>query len=379
MLLDLVRAVLRIPIAKRSTSDPLLTAQLHQLRAEVAYFEHDTLALLHGTFAGLRDALKCGPSRELANAHGTAGIVFGLLRLHRLSKRHAEAAIDVAAAVGNAPTAAYVQHLKCVCASAIGNWEEAERAVSLAADGYRRVGDQYRWQSTRMILAYQALHRGEFERIEVYLREADERTVFPGGPLQLRTWFRTVQLANSNAQCALGAALPPYALIREVSSLGDVADPSQGLLCRGFAADALLLHRDFQGAGHEAELGLEILQQCRPTTYFSLLGIASIGNTFISLTELSGNAHELHHRSRLALSVLKSFALMVPIAKPCALLQEGRMRFLLEDTSGASRRLCRAQRLAHDLGMKGVEAAASRAIGRVKGQQMSHSGDLAWA
>jgi class 3 adenylate cyclase len=379
MLFDLMRVVLRIPIATRSATDPLLTAQLHQLRAEVAYFEHDTLALLHGTFAGLREALTCGPSRELANAHGTAGIVFGLLRLHRLSKRHAETAIDVAAAAGNAPTAAYVQHLKCVCASAIGNWDEAERAVNLAAEGYQRVGDQYRWQSTRMILAYQALHRGEFKRIEFYLREADERTMFPGGPLQLRTWFRTVQLAYANAECALGATLPSYALIREVLSLGDAADPSQGLLCRGFAADALLLHRDFQGARHEAELGLAILQRYRPTTYFSLMGIASIGNTFVSLAESGRDAYELHHRSRLALGVLKRFALMVPIAKPCALLQEGRMRFLLGDATGASRRLHQAQRLAHDLGMKGVETAASRVLGRVKGQQMISSGDLAWA
>jgi class 3 adenylate cyclase len=273
MLVDLVHALLRTRITTAPAADgSLLTAQLHQMRAEVAYFEHDTLALLHGTFAGLRDALKCAPSRELASAHGTAAIIFGLLRLHHLSKHHAAAAIEVAAASGNAPTAAYVQHLKCVCASAIGDWNEAERTVQLAAEGYRRVGDQYRWQTTRMILAYQALHRGEFKQIKSYLDEADESSMFPGGPLQLRTWFRTVQLAHLNVEAVASATLPPKTMIQEVQALGDVGDPSQALLCRGFAADALLLHREFAEARQQADLGLEILQRHRPTTYFSLFG-----------------------------------------------------------------------------------------------------------
>ena len=283
---------------------------------------------MHGTFAGLRDALKCAPSRELASAHGTAAIVFGLLRLHRLSQRHAAAAIEVAAAAGNAPTAAYVQHLKCVCASAVGDWDEAERTVQLAAEGYRRVGDQYRWQSTRMILAYQALHRGEFKQIESYLEEADERSMFPGGPLQLRTWFRTVQLAHANTESASGTVVPAHALISEVQALGDLADPSQGLLCRGFAADAFLLQGNFAGARRDADLGLEILTRYQPTTYFSLFGIASIGNTFISLAELGvGNPNDLRECSRLALGGLKRFGLMVPLAKPCVLLQQGRNPF----------------------------------------------------
>ena len=381
MLFDLVRALLGTQIPTPSpTGASLLTAQLHQLRAEVAYFEHDTLALLHGTFAGLREALKCAPSRELAGAHGTAAIVFGLLRLHRLSKRHAAAAIEVAAAAGNAPTAAYVQHLKCVCASAIGDWDEAERTAQLAAEGYLRVGDQYRWQSTRMILAYQALHCGEFHQIESYLEEADERSIFPGGPLQLRTWFRTVELAHANAGAARGATLPPHALISEVQALADLTDPSQALLCRGFAADALLLHREITEARQQADLGLAILQQHRPTTYFSLLGIASIGSTFVSMAELgAGNPRELYERGRLALAGLKRFGLMVPIARPCVLLQQGRMRLLKGDAIGASRRLHRARQRATDMGMKGVEAAASRTINGLGGKLIDERGQLAWA
>ena len=161
----------------------VLAAQLHQLRAEVAYFEHDTLALLHGTFACLREALTGGPSRELASAHGTAAIVLGLLRLHRLSRRHRRAAIEAASRSGHAQTAAYVQHPRL---SSQVRWvtEEAERAIELAADGYRNVGDEYRWVTTRMILAYQALHRGQFDRIDAYLGDVDEQSIFPAGPVQ---------------------------------------------------------------------------------------------------------------------------------------------------------------------------------------------------
>jgi class 3 adenylate cyclase len=382
MIVDLARALWRSSqLTKPSPmGSSLLTAQLHQLRAEIAYFEHDTLALLHGTFAGLRDALKCPPSRELASAHGTAAIVFGLLRLHRRSQRHATAAIEVAAASGNALTAAYVQHLKCVCASAIGDWDEAERTVKLAAEGYRRVGDQYRWQTTYMILAYQALLRGQFNQIEAYLAEADEHSIFPGGPLQLRTWFRTVQLARANAGAIAGADVPPAALIREVQALGDVGDPSQALLCRGFAADALLLSRQLAQAREEADLGLDILQQHLPTTYFSLFGIVSIVSTFISLAELgAGNSRELHERGRLALARLRCFGAMVPIAAPCVLLQQGRMCLLKGHATDASRRLSRARRRAAELGMRGVEAAACRGLDRLDGKLIDDRGYLAWA
>jgi hypothetical protein len=241
------------------------------------------------------------------------------------------------------------------------------------------VGDQYRWQSTRMILAYQALHRGEFKQIETYLEEADERSIFPGGPLQLRTWFRTVQLAGANAGAIADAVLPTHSLVREVQALGDIGDPSQALLCRGFAADALLLHRELTEAQHQADLGLEILQRHQPTTYFSLFGIVSIVSTFISLAELgTGNSRVLHERGRLALAGLKRFGLMVPIAGPCVLLQQGRICLLKGDATGASRRLRRARGRAAELGMKGVEAAAGRVLDRLDGKPIDR-GHLAWA
>jgi hypothetical protein len=357
-----------------------LAAQVHQLRAEVAYFEHDTLALLHGTFAGLREALTGGPSRELASAHGTAAIVLGLLRLHRLSRRHGRAAIEAASKSGHAPTAAYVQHLACVVASAVGDWMEAERAIERAADGYRQVGDQYRWVTTRVILAYQALHRGEFHRIDAYLGEIDERSIFPAGPVQLRTWHRTVQLAACNARAANGQELPSPRLLAQVQALAEMVDPSQGLLCRGFLADALLLRGDLNAARHQVELGLALLRGHRPTTYFSLFGIASIGSACLELGSRSGgDSPALLDDGRFAGRCLRRFALMVPIAKPCSLLHEGRLRVAQGQIRRGRWRLQAAAKRAGELGMLGVEAAAHRSLASLEGPAFERAGDLAWA
>jgi hypothetical protein len=367
--------------AAEPSSATLLPAQLHQLRAEVAYFELDTLALLHSTFVGLREAAAFRPSRELANAHGTAAIVLGLLRLKRTSRRHLAAANEIAASAGHAPTIAYVQQLECVCASAVGDWETAERAITLAAEGYRRIGDLYRWHTTRMILAYQALHQGEFERIEHYLTETDERAMFPAGPLQLRIWFRTSELARANALAATRSTVTPSTnLVKEVQMLAEVADPSQALLCYGFAADALRIQGDFAGARRQAEFGLALLREHRPTTYFSLFGIVSIGEAFVSIAEHEVRSrHELRISAKLALHALKRFAFMVPIARPCVLLLEGRAAALEGSFPRARRRFGESVRRAGDLGMKGVESAARRALKRMDGNAANSKGDMGWA
>jgi hypothetical protein len=58
--------------------------------------------------------------------------------------------------------------------------------------------------------------------------------------------------------------------------LADLADPSQALLCHGFVADALRLQGQWIAAERRALQGLAVMRAHRPTTYFSLLGMASI-------------------------------------------------------------------------------------------------------
>ncbi len=367
--------------SKRELPNALLAAQLHQLRAEVAYFEHDAVALLHGTFACLRRTRRAGPSRELATSHGTAAIVLGLLGLQRAARRHLQAASQVAEQAGHEPTIAYVQHLACVCHSAVGDWAAAEHAVELAAAGYHRVGELYRWQSTRMILAYQALHRGHFARIAHYLEEADERDVFPSGPQQVRIWFRTVELAARNAAAVLGEGPPPPpALVHEVELLADLADPSQALLCHGFAADALRLQGQWAAAKRRADLGLAVLRAHRPTTYYSMLGIASIAGTFIALSERERQTWKGLRPSALAsIRALRTFAFMVPIAMPSVHILKGRQYLLDGRQREGERALARAVEAASQFGTSGVQAAAQRMLARASGSPSSNSTQTGWA
>lgn len=348
----------------------LLRAQVHQLRAEVAYFEHDTLNLVHSMLAGLVAARRSGPSREQAITHGTAAIVLGMLRLGGVSARHRRAALDVASAVDHEPTAAYVQHLASVCASAVGDWYEAERSIELAAEGYRRAGDLYRWQSTRMMLAYQALHLGDLPRVDRHVSEVDERQLFPAGPTQVRAWFRAVQLARAVEACAgEGAAavgLPDTRLIDDVMALADQVDPSQALLCHGFAARALWLHGRRQAATAQAVQGLSVLARHRPTTYYSLFAVLAIGETFACAAEAGeGASPDPLHQARRVLGALALFAAIIPIGRPCERLLRGRVAQLDGRADRAARLFRQAASHADRLGMRGIEATARRCGARL--------------
>jgi hypothetical protein len=355
-------------LASGTDDGALLAAQLHQLRAEVAYFEHDMLALLHSTFEGLRAARWSGPSREQAITHGTAAIVLGLLRLTRLSRAHLRAAVRVSVEIGHEPTYAYVHHLASVCSSAVGEWAESERTIEVAAQGYRRNGDLYRWQTTRMILAYQALHLGDLKRIDHHLSEIDQRQLFPSGPLQLRAWFKTAELARANEHAMserASAEQPAQALIDEVLALAAQVDPSQSLLCHGFAAIASLLRGERKLALVQAEIGLHVLRRHRTTTYYSLFGIVSIGDTFLLISEDDPSQWKALRPSVLRLlRVLRELRLMVPIAHPTELLLRARTDRLDSRAVSALLHARRAAQGAERLGMAGIAARAQELLRR---------------
>jgi tetratricopeptide (TPR) repeat protein len=357
-----------------------LAAQFHQLRAEVAYFEHDATSLLHGTVACLQKTRATGPTRESALSHGTAAIVLGLLGATGAAQRHLRAAEAAARDCGHLPTFAYVQHLACVCHSAVGDWDAAEAAVEAAARSYREVGELYRWQSTRMILAYQALHRGDFARVGRHLDEADEHSVFPSGPQQVRIWFRTAQLAAQNAAALLGTRTAPSPLlVTEVEQLAALADPSQALLCHGFVADAQRLQGRWAEARESAERGLAVLRAHRPTTYYSLLGIASICGTFLSLAEHEPAAWPaLRPRAVAALRALQVFATLVPIARPSVHLLRGRMLLLAGRTAAGERLLRRSIGCAERLGTLGVAAAARRTLAMAEDSWSDRATQTGW-
>ncbi len=364
-----------------------LLAQLYQIRAEVAYFEHDALALLHATFVGLGIASHSDPSPELAKAHGTVAIVLGLMRLRRLSDRHIAVAEAVSLDVGHLPTTAYVRHLACVCHNAVGDWSRAEQDRLMAADGYKQVGDLYRWKTMWMIAAFEALHRGEFERVSTCLAEANESDIFPFGPLQLRVWFRTAQLGRDIAAAFTRGEKPPsMELAQEVIALAEKVDVSQGVLCRGFAADALLLLGENARALEEAQKGLQLLRAHLPTTYYSMCGIASIAHSFLFFAEMRRADREIGITEKAARAAGKAarrrldiLSLMAPVARPCALHLAGRDKLLDGRGPAGLALLESAEREARALDMKGVAAASVRVADRARRGDHFYFGGLSWA
>jgi hypothetical protein len=169
-------------------------------------------------------------------------------------------------------------------------------------------------------------------------------------------------------------------VLDEVCMLAEVTDPSQALLCRGFAADTLRLRGDMAAALRQAELGLTVLRKHRPTTYYSLFGIVSVAAAFLAAAEREvGTWPEMRPLAGAALSDLRRFALMIPIARPCVLLLAGRSALLDRRSEMARRRFAAAVRHASDFRMRGAEAAARRAFARAAGAQHYTAEELPWA
>ena len=303
-------------------------AQLHQQRAEVAFFNHDIASLIDATTQCIIVARAVGPTAELARALGTSGIVCGVLGLKSIADRHCQDSINVACKVGHLPTQAYVHQLASVYYNSIGNWLQAEATIQEAIAIYSQLRDSYRWQSCQMINAYQYMHQGKFDLIDPFVQRV-RVLAFPDGIAQVRAWCASLELLSQPLSKDFRTDLIEDA----EQAIADGIDFSEEVLVRGALARAACVGGDYLRAADHVEQSIAMIQERLPPTYHTLAGMWSTTEASLALASLAqrDSADNVRRAFRLAKRScvqLQRFARRVPIARARANYLRGHLELL---------------------------------------------------
>lgn len=295
------------PAAERD--DLLLAAHLHQRLAEVGYWGHDIVTLLHSTVASLNLAERAGMSRQLQLAFHVFGFVAGLAGSAALQRSYTRRAAALAPAVRHVETDAFGAQLDAIYFNGQARWPEMEAASRRAGELFERIGERFRWQTCVVLRAWGALHRGDDAQALTLFREA-LAMVGSEGPTQVQLWSHAGQLAVDLARGGLGGALEP---LQTLMKLG--VDHSDAILCHGLLALAQWRSGDVAASLRDAACASRLIDRWPPASFHTLLGSVCVVQVRRLAWQRAPDAGA-HAEARRALRGLRRFAGICPIGVP---------------------------------------------------------------
>ena len=258
--------------AAGAREDLRLAAHLHQRLAEVGYWGHDILTLLHSAVASLNLAERAGASRQLQLAFHVFGFVAGLAGSAALQRGYARRAALLAPRVGHVETDAFCAQLDAIYFNGQGRWVEMEQAAHRAGRLFERIGERFRWQTCVVLRAWGALHRGE---ADAALALFDEALAMVGGegPTQVQVWGSAGRVAVALAR---GAAPADAEAARLEALLALGVDHSDAILCHGLLALARRRAGDAAAGLRHADRAAAFIERWPPASFHTLLGNAAV-------------------------------------------------------------------------------------------------------
>jgi class 3 adenylate cyclase len=255
-----------------AAEDLRLAAHLHQRLAEVGYWGHDMLTLLHSTVASLNLAERAGASRQLQLAYHVFGFVAGLAGSPALQRRYTRRAAALAPHVGHVETDAFGAQIDLIYFNGQARWVEMEDAARRASALFERIGERFRWQSCVVLRAWGALHRGDAEAALGLFREA---LAMAGseGPSQVQLWCGAGLVA---VHLASGGAAAAADVNRLETLLAQGVDHSDAILCHGLLALAHQRAHDDDACARDAASATALIDKWPPASFHTLLGNAAV-------------------------------------------------------------------------------------------------------
>lgn len=289
--------------------DLLLAAHLHQRLAEVGYWGHDIVTLLHSAVASLNLAERAGASRQLQLAYHVFGFDAGLAGSPALWRSYTRRAAALAPVVGHVETDAFGAQLDAIYFNAQARWHELEAAARRAGGLFERIGERFRWQTCVVLRAWGALHRGDDALALALFREA-LAMVGQEGPTQVQLWGHAGLVAVDLAHGGKGGESAPLEAL-----LAHGADHSDAILCHGLLALAHWRAGDEAASLQHAARAAALIGKWPPASFHTLLGSASVVQVRRLVCQRDPDAA---HRAewRHALSGLRQFASACPIGLP---------------------------------------------------------------
>ena len=289
----------------------LQAVHLHQRLAEVGYWQHDALSMLHGAVVSLNLAEPAGVSRQLQLAHQVLAYVAGLAGSAALFHSYRRRAAALAAQVDHVETTAFCAQLEAIYFNGQARWAEMEAAAERGGALFQRIGERFRWQTCIVLRAWGRLHQGDVGAARALFDEAAQ-LVRAEGPTQVQLWCAAGALAVELAQTQRAQASSIEALEQ---LLAQGVDHSDAILCRGLLAKAHLADGARAPALAHADAAAALIRKLPPASFHTLLGNVAVVE--LRLREWQLDATAAHRAAaREALRGLRWLAWACPIARP---------------------------------------------------------------
>ena len=299
--------------------DEVAAATYHFL-AEVAFFSHDLLGLLHSTFASLNHAERAGAIREMVFGYGSVAHVASMVGMRGVARRYRSRSLDLAERQASLPTIAFAHQIAATFGNCIGDWEQVETSCQRAEDLFGRLGDRFRWESCLAIHGYKHLAVSDLDLARDCWATALD-SAHPDGAVQVLVWTRAGRVL-----AALDAAEPPGG--EDLSALEDLITrelpPAERTLALGALAAARSRLGDRQGALDAAHSARELMARTPPSTSYTLWSVVGAADVIVS--EWAEHADpDLDEPVRQLAKILATFARAMPVGAPYAAWIEGRI------------------------------------------------------
>jgi serine/threonine protein kinase/tetratricopeptide (TPR) repeat protein len=335
--------------------------------AEISVYAQDLPRLLWSGLRMLNLNAPVGASPDLSRGYALMAIVTGSVPPTRpISERWLRLSLEMAEQVGSPVEQAYALSQHTLCGIVVARWEEVEqwgcRAIALAQE----VGYSRQVEDTSALLAAANTCRGRYlqamERLDQVEASAGRR-----GALQTKRWGPIMRVGPL---MRLGRSAEAVALLKpELPEIDANAEASEKIVAYGTLALAHLRLGDSAQALSTAARTLELLRSIKPVTFFLYPGIIAMVEVYLTLweqasTQGSAERESLRKDARAAIQILRTFARILPIAKPYAQLARGGEAWLLGRASVAKEAWRAALAEAEKLAMPFEQARARFELGR---------------
>lgn len=351
--------------ARGDSARALEAARAYERLAQITYLNNEKVPTIHAAFKALNLAEAAGPSPVLARCYANAGAVTGLLMLHGYARAQLARAARAAKAVQNRSATAYVDFIRGLYHSTVGNWETSiaaqRNAVAIAED----VGERRRWAEAAFTLAVTLCRDGKYREaadLGVKLAQSGLKQDIS----QIIMWGLSWELF---CRGVLGDDPARETALSEMVALclaerSDVPQADQ-ILGHGVLT-ALAEHRgDYARAASHAEAAQRVVEATSQVSHYILPAFNGLATFYAASWERRHDERsKWDARLRRLVRILFEFRLMYPVGAPEFYLHRGRWLWLVGRPGRARRNWERGVRSAAALGLPYEELALRRELAR---------------
>lgn len=327
-----------------------------RLWQETALFMGDALTSLAGIFSYLNRAERIGATDMRVHGYSHLAIMLNVLGFRGAAARYNRFTLELAGRDDvNLYDRSYAWVATGVYLASVGAWDRLPEALEHVDDGFNRLGDRMRWGTGFIIEAYTAISLDDLEHADATFQKAYD-SAYPDGAEQIMVWA-----AGGQAIARLKAGKPDAKLAKELLRRAEAGiNETEDLLAYGAAAGTYAALGEYAAGRDAAERAVEAMKSGTHVFYYLRLPAATTAEVLLD-AYAQGDADALP-LAKVAVKTLKQIGFMNQIAKPAALLLDGKLALALGKRSRALKLFRKSAEAAERLQMPGDRRAAEEAM-----------------